>query len=86
MEMVTLARKKSTKRLKKKPTRLATKKVQRRKSAEEVTIHYRSLLAILMFLYMLRLIDEKTFNKIKDALYPPRAKKRRRKGKSRRRR
>jgi hypothetical protein len=86
MEMVTLVRKKSTKRVKKKPTRVAAKKVRRGKSADEVATHYRSLLAILMFLYMLRLIDEKTFNKIKNALYPPRAKKRRRKGKPRRRR
>jgi hypothetical protein len=86
MEMVTLARKKKSTKRAKKSTRVAAKKARRRKSAEETAIHYRSLLAILMFLYMIKLIDEKTFNRIKDALYPPRAKKRRRKGKSRRRR
>jgi hypothetical protein len=86
MEMVTLARKKKSTKRAKKSTRVAAKKARRRKSAEEAAIHYRSLLAILMFLYMIKLIDEKTFNRIKAALYPPRAKKRRRKGKSGRRR
>ena len=54
--------------------RRRTKKQQETQAA----VHYRSLLAILVFLYMLRLIDEKTFNKVKNALSPPRAAKRKR--------
>lgn len=63
-----------------KRTKQLKRKKRRAKKSKEAytTVHYRSLLAILMFLYMLRLIDDKTFNKVKKALSPPRAVKRRR--------
>jgi hypothetical protein len=43
----------------------------------EVRSQYRALAAILMFLYMLRLIDEKALNRIYDTLSPRKARSRR---------
>jgi len=49
-------------------------------------LHYRTLIAILMLLYMLRLIDEKTFKRIQAGLYPAKpARKKRAQGRMRRR-
>jgi hypothetical protein len=82
-EMIELPKKgKSAKRTK----RPARKKVRARKKPKQAyaAAHYRSLLAILMFLYMLKLIDDRAFNRIKEVLYPRRAVSRRGKGKPRR--
>lgn len=81
--MIDLPQKRKSVRRTKRPTR---KKVRAKKKSKEgyTAVHYRSLLAILMFLYMLKLVDDKTFNRIKGVLYPTRAVRRRRKGKPKR--
>ncbi len=57
-------------------------RVRRHKARKQVS--YNPLLAILVFLYMLKLIDEKTLTRITEGLYPK--EKKRAKGTRRRRR
>ena len=75
IELRELKRKKRPVRQRKKgPVRRkrAARKVKERAALREV--HYNPLIVLLMFLYMLRLIDEKTFTRIQQALYPTRKK------------
>ena len=50
------------------------RKVRQRAAPREA--RYNPLLALLMFLYMLKLIDEKTLTRIQDRLYPKKRPKR----------
>ena len=70
-EMRELKRKKRPVRQRKK--RSASKKARTRRVRERVRpreARFNPLLALLMFLYMLKLIDEKTLTRIQDTLYP----------------
>lgn len=80
---------------KKRPVRQRKKRRVRKKApARNVKEHvvprearYNPLLALLMFLYMLKLIDERTLTRIQDRLYPrKRPKRKARKALKRRRR
>lgn len=79
-EMIELARKRRPLKSKRKPVprkkRARPRKVKAQAPPKEV--HYRTLLAILMFLYMLRLIDENSFKRVEATLNPKKATKRRR--------
>ena len=79
IELRELKRKKrSVRQRKKRPIRRKhpARKVKERAASREV--HYNPLIALLMFLYMLRLIDRKTFTRIQQALYPTKKKPKRR--------
>lgn len=76
--MVLARRKRAIKRMKK-PLRLRKKARRRRaKPPPSRGFQYRTLVAIVMLLYMLRLIDKKTFNRMTGSPYPKRAGKKRR--------
>ena len=88
VEMRELERKKRPVRQRKK--RSVRKKGPARKVRQRVApreARYNPLLALLMFLYMLKLIDQNTLKRIQDALYPkkrPKRKARRTRGQRRR--
>lgn len=74
-------RQKKTRRVRK---RAAAGKARVRRRRVRKQVSYNPLLAILVFLYMLKLIDEKTLTRITEGLYPE--EKKRAKGTRRRRR
>lgn len=79
-----MPRKKIRKRQVSRPARKKLRVRKRKPRSEPAAVHYRSLLAILMFLYMLKLVDVKTFNKIEKALNPTKPIRHRRKKKPKR--
>lgn len=68
-----LGRKRKKRRVRKKA---AARKARVRKRPARRKVSYDPLLALLMFLYMLKLIDERTLTRIQKALYPEKKAKR----------
>ncbi len=73
-----LARRKRGMKRTKKPRQRRKARPRRAKPTPSGGFEYRTLVAILMLLYMLRLIDERTFNRMTGRFNPKRGIKRRR--------
>ncbi len=77
-----MARKRRRARPRKKPRarkKAAAEKARVRKRPARRVVSYNPLLALLVFLYMLKLIDERTLLRIQESLYPKKKAKRIRK-------
>jgi hypothetical protein len=74
--------KKKPRSRKRTPARKAAARGRKRPTKREV--RYNPLIALLMFLYMLKLIDQKTLTRIQEALYPTKRVRRKPRRRSRR--